>query len=386
MCLVKISGGLSHVRRHEKTKNHIKCYQTVRSTPSIKDNIIKKDSNDIIKNPVKEAELKLVVFLAEHNLPFSLMHNLPLLCASAFPDSKIAAKVMMKRKKATQILTGIIGPENKNELIEDLKNNYFSIIIDETNDISTVKCLVILTRYLKNGSIMDRFYDVLHVKSCSAEDLFNSICSSFKESNVPLKNIIGLAADNCAVMMGNIKSVKTLFQKVNKNIVVVGCTCHSFHLCASYACKKLPQCLEQFTHDIYNYISGSSKRYEEFKNCEIFANEKPHTLLKPSQTRWLSLQAVVNRILDHWNSLELFFKKAISVDNIQTCHNIFNAFRNPIFRLYFFFLSYVLEIINKLNLEFQAEGTKIHVLLSRVSALYKMILKSFLKKKLYGQH
>lgn len=44
---------------------------------------------------MKEAELKLVIFVAEHNLPYSLMVHLTLRCASAFPDSIIAAKAMM---------------------------------------------------------------------------------------------------------------------------------------------------------------------------------------------------------------------------------------------------------------------------------------------------
>lgn len=37
--------------------------------------------------------------------------------------------------------------------------------------------------------------------------------------------------------------------------------------------------------------------------------------------------------------------------------------------------------MNKLNLEFQSETPKIHLLLSRVKSLYKVILKSFLQKQ-----
>jgi hypothetical protein len=41
-------------------------------------------------------------------------------------------------------------------------------------------------------------------------------------------------------------------------------------------------------------------------NCEIFCQENPHSLLRPSQMRWLSLGQVY-RILEHWTSLIVFF-------------------------------------------------------------------------------
>lgn len=46
--------------------------------------------------------------------------------------------------------------------------------------------------------------------------------------------------------------------------------------------------------------------------------------------------------------------------------------------MYFCFLSYVLKIINTINIEFQSEKPRLHQLLPRVSLVYKQILKNFL--------
>ena len=48
---------------------------------------------------VKEAELKLVAFLAEHNLPFLVMEHLSDVIASVCSDSQIAASIQCKKQR-----------------------------------------------------------------------------------------------------------------------------------------------------------------------------------------------------------------------------------------------------------------------------------------------
>jgi hypothetical protein len=69
------------------------------------------------------------------------------------------------------------------------------------------------------------------------------------------------------------------------------CICHSFALCASYARKKLPADLEDLLRNIYNCIASNS-------TTQGVLETKPHRMLHPSQTRWLSMEAVVKRILE----------------------------------------------------------------------------------------
>lgn len=52
---------------------------------------------------------------------------------------------------------------------------------------------------------------------------------------------------------------------------------------------------------------------------------------------------------------------------------------NPLYKIYFHFLNYILKIITDLNKNFQSEAPKIHLLVSEVTKKYKLILKNFLK-------
>jgi hypothetical protein len=88
---------------------------------------------------VKEAELRLAAFLSEHNLSFHIMDHFSDLLPKLFPDSKIAANFKCKRTKSKSIVTNALAPHFHKNLVDDLKVNSFSLIIDETTDLSTKK-------------------------------------------------------------------------------------------------------------------------------------------------------------------------------------------------------------------------------------------------------
>nr|CAI5848749.1 unnamed protein product [Callosobruchus analis] len=213
----------------------------------------------------------------------------------------------------------------------------------------------------------------------TAEGLFNAVTKLLDDNNIPFKNLVGFAADNCAVMIGDKTGVKARLREKNSNMFVLGCSCHSFHLAASAACCKLPQWVENFARDIYTYFAHSSKKLGELKVCQVFADTEPHTILKLSQTRWLSLQAVDSRLVEQWPALILHFTAAaMEKDSAYDTNAILNALNNKCFKLYFYFLTYILKIVNILNLEFQRETPKLYLLQDRLTT-YKTIMSNFIK-------
>ena len=56
-----------------------------------------------MQRQVKEAELKLAGFLAEHNLSFQLMDHLSELLSSVCPDSQIAVNINLKKSKLYEV-------------------------------------------------------------------------------------------------------------------------------------------------------------------------------------------------------------------------------------------------------------------------------------------
>jgi hypothetical protein len=90
-------------------------------------------------------------------------------------------------------------------------------------------------------------------------------------------------------------------------------------------------------------------------------------------------QAVVNRVLESWDAIKLYFTGAVLQDNLRNTQHILEAFNTPVVKLYLLFLSYILDIVNRINIEFQSEQPKILQLLTRIKELYRTIG----NKKLY---
>lgn len=55
--------------------------------------------------------------------------------------------IRMHRTKCTKILTNVVSPALKEELIADVQGKKFSLIVDETTDVSTEKQLCVIVRY-----------------------------------------------------------------------------------------------------------------------------------------------------------------------------------------------------------------------------------------------
>lgn len=249
------------------------------------------------------------MFAAEHNLPFLLFDHLSQFICS-LPGKETIQAVKCSRTKASNLVNNKVGPFVQNALASILQKNYFSVILDETTDISTSKCLVVIVRYYNKieEQTVDSFFGLLELNVGTTDAIFEAVTNLFAKHSIPLTNLIGFASDNASVMMGHLHGVKAKLEKEVPNIFVIGCMSHSLHLCASKACAVLPNGLENLVRNVFNYFAHSAKRQHNFKEFQQFANAEPHKLLKPSQTRWLSLNAVVNRIIEQWNSLILFFK------------------------------------------------------------------------------
>ncbi|XP_022182197.1 uncharacterized protein LOC111042013 isoform X3 [Myzus persicae] len=158
------------------------------------------------------------------------------------------------------------------------------------------------------------------------------------------------------------------------------CVCHSAHLCVSEACKYLPRSCEDLARNIYNFLKSSSKRQSELKQFQRFMDIEPHKMLHPSQTRWLSLGAVVSRLLEQWDALKLFFTDTYLSQRLIATEHIYQNLNDPFMKLYYYFLDWILPMFNKFNSFFQTKEVVVNDLHDMIIELYTEILQCFLKK------
>lgn len=380
VCTKMIEGTVSHLYRHLKTNYHITRAKSVSSVESVPSLFSKKSI------PVREAErfrLMLLKFLCDHNIAFNAMDHLVEVLKRGAHDSQIIQNFRSGRKVSRDIVVGCIGSESLKELVDILKCSKYSLMLDESTDVSTLKQLAVVARVVnyEKAIVEDRFLQLIDVEDASADGLFNVLCTFMDTHGIPFKNMLGYAADNASVMMGNMGGLKAKLQTKVPNLFVLGCICHSLHLCSSAACQKLPRSVEDLCKDIHSYINHSPKRLVKFQEFQDFVRIDSHRILHPCQTRWLSLGPVVDRMVEQWPALILFFQSEALESNVQAAARILDGLRNPILKLYVYFLSYILPVINKMNKEFQSESVKIHVAYGNICAFYKTILSNYIKRE-----
>ncbi len=203
----------------------------------------------------------------------------------------------MKRTKATAVVTNVIGKSYKEQLAHRLRKTKFSVLMDESTDIGSIKTSCTVVRFIDRDTerVESKFWELCEVyntanpenvgKGATGSNLFEKIMKSFEKHEIPVTQMIGFGADGCSVMMGAHNSVASRFRNECPGLFVIKCVCHSAHLCASEACKTLPRRCEDLAREVYNFFKCSSKHQSEFVQFQCFLHLKPHKMLHPSQTR-----------------------------------------------------------------------------------------------------
>lgn len=213
-----------------------------------------------------------------------------------------------------------------------------------------------------------RFFDLVPVQSSTAKGLYSVIKETLLEKNIPLENVIGYSSDTTSVMFGEKESLVSLLKKGLPHVITIRCSCHMIHLCASYACLKLSTSLEDMLRNVHAHFSRSSQIIHNLEEFQRFCNIPLHKIPGLSQTRWLSTENVINRILEQWSALRLYFTDLVSMkkDPSNTVLSILQAMNNKYMEAQLQFMSFQLKRLNAFNTLFQSEAPVLHLLRERL--------------------
>ncbi|XP_068227397.1 zinc finger MYM-type protein 1-like [Palaemon carinicauda] len=116
-------------------------------------------------------------------------------------------------------------------ILEDLhKSKIFSILIDETNDVSRTEQVSFVLRYVHDFKIKDRFIQVFSVQSTTGEALEKEVISMLNRNNLSIDDMRGQGYDGAANMSGICNGLQARVQRQNPKAVYVHCHAHSLNL------------------------------------------------------------------------------------------------------------------------------------------------------------
>lgn len=157
VCSKVVEGSVSHLYRHLNSTYHKTRASAETTCSDIKVQLGKDYS---VKEQCEKSRLLWLKFLCEHNLPFSLMDHLIKTAEKAYPDSKIAPNLHSGRTVSRGLIVNCIGKESLDMIIKKLRTQRFSLLVDESTDISTTKQLALVGRVLDDDTetVQDIFY------------------------------------------------------------------------------------------------------------------------------------------------------------------------------------------------------------------------------------
>ena len=170
-------------------------------------------------------------------------------------------------------------------------------------------------------------YNLLEIAHGDAESVFQALVWLFERDSIPLSNIIGFATDTTNVMFGEHNSVASCLKKKSQTYFLrnVFVTVHTYvhHM----PVKSFPIHLKNFFEIICTTTLATVPNI--IRTIQSFAEVEPHKLLRPCQTRWLSMYTCVARVTEQWYVLIQYFQTVVDRDNLLVSQKILTHLQNP---------------------------------------------------------
>lgn len=380
------NNGKSTLIAHSKTELHWKRRNTVCSSSNVLGFVKPVSREEVFEKKVLCAEIQASLSLAEHNIPFTYADHFDELIKAAFDDSSIASSFHSKRTKSSYLLTDGLFPCLHKEVVESLKTNKFSLLIDESNKKYGTTYLNLLVKYFDEslGKITTRFFKSVTVGHAKAKNLTQKILDCINEDFIPQTNLLMVMSDSPNVMRGQRSGVITQLKQLMPHLIDIGgCTLHHVSNAAKYASEEFGETIEEFVQDLFYFFRNHPSVVEDLEYYQKIMEIEEHKILRYVETRWLSLIPVADRILEQLPALKSLFENLFVTNKYLAkqprFERILKALRDPSTELYLSFLKHGLQVFEKFEKLFQSDQPLIYCLYSELLESLQKLLLRFLK-------
>ncbi|XP_060868780.1 52 kDa repressor of the inhibitor of the protein kinase-like isoform X7 [Metopolophium dirhodum] len=278
-------------------------------------------------------------------------------------DKTLESHLKNNNAKAT-----FISPTIQNELIECIRKEivckiikdieqakYYSIIFDETTDVSTISQMSLSIRYIYSGKVFERFVTFIDCHSSmdnenedsdgvdsnnqiepklTGEFLGDIVIQMMSKLGLKFDNCVGIATDGCAVMVSTIVGAVQRIQQSTKNAIHCPCNNHALNLSISKSStvQSIRNCIG-IMEQVISFFNASAKRNFIFKKM------LKKQFVSICQTRWverhdsvlhfkMSLPEIINVLtsISKWDDIVSSSKAKTLLFSISNCEFIISLY------------------------------------------------------------
>ena len=200
------------------------------------------------------------------------------------------------------------------DISSELAGKWFTIMIDETTDVSNAEQMVFCLRYVDaNLEVHEQFIGLYNLERTNAEMIVSVVEDVLLRMNLSITNCRGQCYDGASNMSGIRTGVATRINALESRALYTHCYGHALNLAVQDTLKSIKvmeQCLE-IVHEITKLVKKSPNRDAIFKHIkdEISGDAVPGIrLLCP--TRWTVRAEAFSSISDNYRALVLCWDAA----------------------------------------------------------------------------
>ena len=324
-----------------------------------------------------ELDIMYAQFILQYRLPFSIIKPLHKLVTEASEeyDDRILQQYQTSRNNVVKVAQSI-SSTLKNELFGELRHSPFSLSLDSSSDIHGNCYLAVCCKYLEEGNLKapsSKLITILPLTTSSTgETIFNLIKEKILFEEALQLNFIGIVTDEGANLTGKEVGVGKRLQDSFTHIVNFKDLSHLFNNFFKKAIKAFPTTIIDIITEISSYFHHSTQRCSMLKEIQIKLQMKPLEILHMVKTRWLSLRASLDRILEVWPALKEYFEE----HGNSAQRNYFTVENETSLRI----LSLLVNSINQYNEFFQKQDLYYNDILNEIKEAFLIFTRAIIKK------
>ena len=119
---------------------------------------------------------------------------------------------------------------------------FFSLLIDESTDVSNHENLVVYVKLLNDCKPELHFLENINVCDGKAETITSAINMLMQKRNLQKNKMTGFGSDGASVMTGKNNGVTKRMKDDSPYLISIHCMAHRLALCTSQAANGIPYC------------------------------------------------------------------------------------------------------------------------------------------------
>lgn len=226
-------------------------------------------------------------------------------------DQKMGKKrcqVSLLSNRTQNDLIKALATFTKREIWKEIEEaNIYSVLIDETTDVSHCEQVSLVVRYVYQMEVKERFVQVCNVSKTTGEEMEKTVLDLLKNNGLQIQNMRGQGYDGAANMSGQYRGLQSRILQHNEKALYVHCQAHCLNLVLVEAAKSSLHFITFFNlvQKLYVFLTSSTKRHTAFVKCQkaLHPGERVIQLQKLSDTRWACREKALKALLKVMSSV-----------------------------------------------------------------------------------